>query len=84
MELQIFEEKFEVYVDFEKICEHEVLPGNCRVIRKKEHFQGLLSEVLKENSKSKKSSQILLISSSPEVEKRSLAVYDAFSEGGSA
>jgi len=84
VELQIFEEKFEVYVDYEKICEHEVLPGNCRVIRKKEHFQGLLSEVLKENSKSKKSSQILLISSSPEVEKRSLAVYDAFSEGGSA
>jgi len=84
VELQIFEEKFEVYVDYEKICEHEVLPGNCRVIRKKEHFQGLLSEVLKENSKSKKSSQILLISSGPEVEKRSLAVYDAFSEGGSA
>lgn len=84
VELQIFEEKFEVYVDYEKICEHEVLPGNCRVIRKKEHFQGLLSEVLKENSKSKKSSQILLISSGHEVEKRSLAVYDAFSEGGSA
>jgi hypothetical protein len=45
-ELQIFEGKFEVYVDYEKICEHEILLGNCRVARKKEHFQGLLSEVL--------------------------------------
>lgn len=83
VELQIFGEKFEVYVDYEKVCEHEILPGN-RVIRKKEHFQGLLSEVLKENSKCKKSSQILIISSGPEVEKRSLAVYDTYSEGGSA
>ena len=53
-ELQIFEGKFEVYVDYEKVCEHEILPGNCRVTRRKEHFQGLLSEVLKENSKCKK------------------------------
>ncbi|KKG14409.1 integrase [Methanosarcina sp. 2.H.T.1A.6] len=81
-ELQSFEGKLEVYVDYEKICEHEILPGNCRVSRKKEHFQGLLSEILKENSKCRKDSQILLKFSSPEVEKRSLDVYDTFSEGG--
>ena len=81
-ELQIFEGKFEVYVDYEKICEHEILPGNCRVARKKEHFQGLLSEILKENSKCKKNPQIPLKFSGPEVEKRSLDVYETFSQGG--
>lgn len=81
-ELQIFEGKFEVYVDYEKICEHEILLGNCRVARKKEHFQGLLSEVLKENSKCKRNPQIPLKFSDPEVEKRPLAVYETFSEGG--
>jgi transposase len=82
-ELQIFDGKFEVYVDYEKVCEHEILPGNCRVARKKEHFQGLLSEILKENSKCKKSSLPLKFSE-PEVEKRSLAVYEKFSDGGFA
>jgi len=79
-ELQIFEGKFEVYVDSEKVCEHEILPGNCRVSRKKEHFQGLLSEILKENSKCKKGSLPLKFSG-PEVEKRSLDVYETFSQG---
>ena len=79
--LQIFEGKLEVYFDYEKVCEHEILPGNCRVSRKKEHFQGLLSEILKENSKCKKGSLPLRFSC-PEVEKRSLEVYETFSEGG--
>jgi hypothetical protein len=59
-ELQIFEGKLEVYVIMRRSCEHEILPGNCRVSRKKEHFQGLLSEILKENSKCKKDLQIPL------------------------
>jgi transposase len=82
VELQIFEGKFEAYVDYEKVCEHEILSGNYRVTRKKEHFQGLLSEVLKENSRCKRNPQIPLKFSVPEVEKRSLAVYETFSEGG--
>jgi transposase len=81
-ELRIFEGKLEIYVDYDKICEHEILPGNCRVSRKKEHFQGLLSEILKENSKCKKDSQIPLKFSGPEVEKRSLDIYEIFSQGG--
>jgi hypothetical protein len=81
-ELHIFEGKLEIYVDYEKVCEHEILPGNCRVARKKEHFQGLLSEILKENSKCKKDPQIPLKFSGPEVEKRSLDVYETFSQGG--
>lgn len=81
-ELQIFDGKLEVCVDYEKVCEHEILPGTCRASRKKEHFQGLLSEILKENSKCKKNSQIPLKFSDPEVEKRSLDVYEIFSQGG--
>ena len=80
-ELHILEGKLEIYVDHEKVCEHEILPGNCRVSKKKEHFQGLLSEILKENSKCRKDSQIPLKFSGPEVEKRSLDVYETFSEG---
>ena len=81
-QLQIFDGKLEVYIDSEKVCEHEILSGNCRVSRKKEHFKGLLSEILKENSKCKNELQIPLKFSYPEVEKRSLDVYEIFSEGG--
>jgi hypothetical protein len=50
--------------------------------KEKEHFQGLLSEILKENSKCRKDLQTPLKFLGPEVEKRSLDVYEAFSEGG--
>ncbi len=82
-ELHISDGKFKVYVNNECICEHEILPGNCRVIRKKEHFQGLLSEILKENSVCRNTPKPPLKFSSPEVEKRSLEVYEVFSQGGS-
>ena len=82
-ELHISDGKFQVYVDNERICEHEILSGNCRVIRKKEHFQGLLSEILKENSICRSTSKPPLKFSSPKVEKRSLEVYEVFSQGGS-
>ncbi len=82
-ELHIFDGKFQVYIDNEVVCEHEILPGNCRVIRKKEHFQGLLSEIQKQNSVSRNTSKILMKFSDPEVEKRSLEVYEAFSQGDS-
>ena len=82
-ELHIFDGKFQVYIDNEGVCEHEILPGNCRVIRKKEHFQGLLSEIQKQNSVSRNTSKILMKFSDPEVEKRSLEVYEAFSRGDS-
>ena len=57
-ELHISDGKFQVYIDNENICEHEILSGNCRVIRKKEHFQGLLSEILKQNSVCRNTSKL--------------------------
>jgi len=80
-ELHIFDGKFQVYIDNESVCEHEILLGNCRVIRKPEHFQGLLSEIVKQNSVCRNTSKILMKFSDPEVEKRSLEVYEAFSKG---
>jgi len=82
-ELHIFDGKFQVYIDNEGVCEHEILPGNCRVIRKKEHFQGLSSEIQKQNSVCQNTSKILMKFSDQEVEKRSLEVYEAFSQGDS-
>ncbi len=79
-ELHVSEGKFQVYIDNEDICEHEILSGNCRVIRKKEHFQGLLSEILKQNSVCGNTSQLPIKFSDPDVEKRSLEVYEAFSQ----
>lgn len=83
VELHISEGMFQVYVDSESICEYETLSGNCRVTRKKEHFQGLMSAILKENSVCRNTSKPPMKFSGPEVEKRSLEIYEAFSEGGS-
>lgn len=83
-EIYVIEGKLQVHIDSEQVCEHEIVPGNYRVVRNKEHFQGLMSEILKQNSQCRKASQIPIKLSDVEVEKRSLAIYDAFCEGGSA
>ncbi len=80
--LQVFDSKFRVIVGGEQVCEHEILTGSGRESRNKEHFRGLLSEILKENKAAmNKPRHPLLKFESPEVEKRSLSVYDAFSGG---
>ncbi len=80
--LQIFDGKFRVIVGGEQICEHEILTGSGRESRNKEHFRGLLSEILKENKAAVNKPRCPLLKfESPEVEKRSLSVYDAFSGG---
>jgi transposase len=80
--LQIFDGKFRVIVGGEQACEHEILVGSCRVSRIKDHFKGLLSEIMKENKATmNKSGQSILKFESLEVEKRSLSVYEALSEG---
>jgi transposase len=83
-EIHVSEGKLQVLVDGEQVCEHEIIPGNCRVARNKEHFQGLLSEILKQNSQCRKTTQMPIKLSEVEVEIRSLAIYDSFCEGGSA
>lgn len=79
--LQILDGKFRVMVGGEHVCDHELLPGSNRVSRNKEHFKGLLSEILKENNAVFNKSRSVLTFSDVEVEKRSLSVYEAFSGG---
>jgi len=80
--LQIFNSKFKVVVSGETICEHEILAGRGRTSRVKEHFKGLLSEILKENKAAmNKCRQSILKFESVEVEKRPLSVYESLIEG---
>jgi transposase len=79
--VQIKRDRIGIFVGLEKVCEHEILTGSHRISRNKEHFRGLLSEILKENkAKSNQSSPILRFSD-PVVESRPLSVYEEFSEG---
>ncbi len=56
--------------------------GSGRTSRVKEHFKGLMNEILKENKAAmNKSGQTILKFESAAVEKRSLSVYEALSEG---
>ena len=70
-----------ILVDSELICEHELLPGSNRVSRKKEHFKGLLSEIMKQNNTSGRKSHTILRFPDPVVEHRPIASYETFSEG---
>ncbi len=79
--LQISDGKLKIIVGGELACEHEILAGNCRMSRVKEHFRGLLGEIKKENIAAMTRPQSILKFSEPEVEKRSLSVYEALSEG---
>lgn len=80
--LQIIGGKFKAIVGGEQVCEHEILAGRGRVSRVKEHFKGLMSEILKENKAAmNKSGQSILKFETLEVEKRSLAVYESLIEG---
>ena len=72
----------------EQVCEHEIVTGSGRICREKEHFRGLLAEVLKENKNKNKNKNKIRMNQNPSVlrfddvvEKRSLSVYDKFSEG---
>jgi hypothetical protein len=64
------------------ICTHEIHQGHGRISRNKEHFKGLLSEILKQNSTPRsKFSATSFKFIEQEVEQRSLSIYDSFCEG---
>ena len=78
--LQIQETTFTVFVGKELVCRHEIIPGHGKVSRNKDHFKGLLSEILTQNSASRVKSQSVICFKDLEVEKRPLSFYDAFSK----
>jgi transposase len=80
--LLIGSNRLKVYVGSEPVCEHKIVTGSGKLCREKEHFRGLLSEVLKENkNKIRMNQHSLVLRFDDVVEKRSLSVYDKFSEG---
>lgn len=79
--LQISNKSLTVVVDRNVICTHEIRQGHSRISRNKEHFQGMLSEILKKNSTPKLKFSPSFKFIEQDVEQRSLSIYDAFSEG---
>jgi hypothetical protein len=79
--LQISGKTLAVVIGRDVICTHEIRQGHCEISRNKEHFQGLLSEILKQNSIPKARSSPSFKFIEPKVEQRSLSIYESFSEG---
>lgn len=73
---------FKVFCNNEELCNHEIVPGKNRRIRVKEHFSGLLSETLKQNTKKSYSSRPVLHFENVDVQNRPLDVYEQFGFGG--
>ena len=80
--LQIHDKTISVFVGAELICTHDIVPGHGKVSRNKDHFKGLLSEILKQNSVSSVKCQNVMRFEEPDVEHRPLSAYDVFSAGG--
>jgi transposase len=79
--LQISDKTLAVVVGREVICTHEIHQGHGKVSRNKEHFKGLLSEILKQNSCPRPKCTAVFKFIEPEVERRSLSIYNSFCEG---
>jgi transposase len=79
--LELDETRITIRVGSEVICSHDIVPGRCRAIRKKEHFAGLLSQAMKCNSQRMTHHKPLFRMSGPEVVNRPLSVYESFSGG---
>jgi hypothetical protein len=79
--LQISDSTFKIIIGSEEVCAHEIQLGHGKVVRIKEHFEGLLSEILKQNCSNRDRRQSVLRFIETDVEHRPLSVYDLFSEG---
>ena len=81
--LQISDLTFKIIVGSDEICTHEIQPGHGKVVRVKEHFKGLLSEILKQNGSLRDYNPSILKFVDTDVEHRPLSVYDQFVGGDS-
>lgn len=79
--LEVDESQITIRVGSEIIGTHDIVPGHCRVIRKKEHFKGLLSIAMNRNSRHMDQHKPIFKMRGPEVEDRPLSVYEQFSGG---
>ena len=78
--VRIEDSTISILVDNKQICEHELLCGSNRISENKEHFKGLLSEIMKQNNTSARKSCTLFRFGDPVVEHRPIASYEKFCE----
>ena len=81
--LQISGSTFKIIVGSEEVCTHEIQPGHGKLVRVKEHFKGLLSEVLRQNCSLREDNPSILRFLDTDVEHRPLSVYVQIGEGDS-
>lgn len=80
-ELRIQNRKMAVFVSGTNICEHVQREGAGNTVRVKEHFEGLLKEIMSRNRFDHEARIKTLETRAPEVEKRPLAEYEIFCGG---
>jgi len=79
--LNIQEGSFTVLYNGTEICTHEFLSGSGNTRRVKEHFKGLLSETMKQNTTRISHNGSVLHFGEPEVQQRPIDFYEQFSGG---
>ncbi|GCC11860.1 integrase core domain protein [archaeon] len=74
--------KLEVLINDKVVCKHELLAGRGRVSRDREHFKGLLKDIMEEGRKPYQKLPLMNFSGGDvQVEKRSLDVYERLGGG---
>ncbi len=79
--LRLQNDKMQVFVNEKNICEHVCRQSSGNVVRVKEHFEGLLKEIMERNRVQHELRIKNLTITAPSVEKRSLVEYDIFCGG---
>jgi transposase len=92
--LLIRDNKFDVQIGGETVCTHEIVVGCHRLVKVKDHFDGLFKAILDRNKnahlrriqgRNKSSDPIILLEGTDvQVEKRDLAIYDSIIKDGDA
>jgi transposase len=80
-QLRIQNKDMQVFVNGENICNHVVCEGSGNAVRVKEHFEGLLKEIMGRNRSDHERRIKTLKTAAPKVEKRPLVEYDIFCDG---
>jgi hypothetical protein len=77
--IRVADDMLQIVVNGSVVATHWLLPGSGQTSREKEHFKGLLSDLLKEDKGKTRPANVLRFDL--EVEKRSLSVYDSLGGG---
>jgi len=80
--LRIQNRKVQVFVNGTNICEHTCHEGSGKVVRERDHFEGLLKEIKSRNRTEHERRLRTLKTVAPPVEKRPLVEYDIYCGGG--